>query len=145
VDKVALGQVFSEHFRFPCQFSFHRLLPHWWPAYQVGCLTPMQEIKQSKETGFIWLNQDGLHVNTVLDLLAPENAGKVHAPTRPRRRRHVASQGGDSRIMLRGTRHGGSPFREVKLRIQQTLLVDLPRPDSLTERSGVCHSLHQHH
>jgi hypothetical protein len=26
VDKVALGQVFSEYFRFPCQFSFHRLL-----------------------------------------------------------------------------------------------------------------------
>jgi hypothetical protein len=26
VDKVALWQVFSEYFRFPCQFSFHRLL-----------------------------------------------------------------------------------------------------------------------
>jgi hypothetical protein len=26
VDKVALGQVFSEYFCFPCQFSFHRLL-----------------------------------------------------------------------------------------------------------------------
>jgi hypothetical protein len=26
VDKVALGQVFSEHFCFFCQFSFHRLL-----------------------------------------------------------------------------------------------------------------------
>jgi hypothetical protein len=26
VDKVALGQVFSEHFGFPCQFSFYRLL-----------------------------------------------------------------------------------------------------------------------
>jgi hypothetical protein len=25
-DKVALGQVFSEYFGFPCQFSFHRLL-----------------------------------------------------------------------------------------------------------------------
>jgi hypothetical protein len=23
VDKVALGQVFSEYFSFPCQFSFH--------------------------------------------------------------------------------------------------------------------------
>jgi hypothetical protein len=23
VDKVALGQVFSEYFGFPCQFSFH--------------------------------------------------------------------------------------------------------------------------
>jgi hypothetical protein len=27
VDKVALGQVFSEYFGFPCQFSFHQL-PH---------------------------------------------------------------------------------------------------------------------
>jgi hypothetical protein len=26
MDKVALGQVFSEHTGFPCQFSFHRLL-----------------------------------------------------------------------------------------------------------------------
>jgi hypothetical protein len=26
VNKVALGQVFSEYFGFPCQFSFHRLL-----------------------------------------------------------------------------------------------------------------------
>jgi hypothetical protein len=26
VDKVALGQVFSEYFGFPSQFSFHRLL-----------------------------------------------------------------------------------------------------------------------
>jgi hypothetical protein len=26
VDKVAQGQVFSEYFGFPCQFSFHRML-----------------------------------------------------------------------------------------------------------------------
>jgi hypothetical protein len=26
VDKVALGQVFSEYFGFPCQLSFHQLL-----------------------------------------------------------------------------------------------------------------------
>jgi hypothetical protein len=26
VGKEALGQVFSEHFGFPCQFSFHQLL-----------------------------------------------------------------------------------------------------------------------
>jgi hypothetical protein len=26
VDKMALGQVFSEYFGFPCQFSFHQLL-----------------------------------------------------------------------------------------------------------------------
>jgi hypothetical protein len=28
VDKVALGQVFSEHFGFPCQSSFHQILHH---------------------------------------------------------------------------------------------------------------------
>jgi hypothetical protein len=28
VDKVALGQVFSENFGFPCQSSFHQLLHH---------------------------------------------------------------------------------------------------------------------
>jgi hypothetical protein len=27
VGKMALGQVFSEHFSFPCQFSFHQM-PH---------------------------------------------------------------------------------------------------------------------
>jgi hypothetical protein len=26
VDKVALGQVFSQYFSFPCQFSFHQML-----------------------------------------------------------------------------------------------------------------------
>jgi hypothetical protein len=47
VDKVALGQVFSEYFGFPCQSSFHQLLQKssssiiWdlynrpkWPQYQ---------------------------------------------------------------------------------------------------------------
>jgi hypothetical protein len=28
VDKVALGQVFSEYFGFPCQSSFHRIILH---------------------------------------------------------------------------------------------------------------------
>jgi hypothetical protein len=29
VDKVALGQIFSEYFSFPCQSSFHQILhPH---------------------------------------------------------------------------------------------------------------------
>jgi hypothetical protein len=28
VDKVALGQVFSEYFGFPCQSSFHQILHH---------------------------------------------------------------------------------------------------------------------
>jgi hypothetical protein len=32
VDKVALGQVFSENFGLPCQFSFHQILhPHYHP------------------------------------------------------------------------------------------------------------------
>jgi hypothetical protein len=26
VDKVALGQIFSKYFGFPCQFSFHQIL-----------------------------------------------------------------------------------------------------------------------
>jgi hypothetical protein len=28
VDKVALGQVFSEYFGFPCQSAFHQILHH---------------------------------------------------------------------------------------------------------------------
>jgi hypothetical protein len=28
VDKVALGQVFSEYFGFPCQSLFHQILHH---------------------------------------------------------------------------------------------------------------------
>jgi hypothetical protein len=28
VDKVALGQVLSEYFDFPCQSSFHQILHH---------------------------------------------------------------------------------------------------------------------
>jgi hypothetical protein len=58
IDKVALGQVFSEYFGFPCQFSFHRLfhthhlssgagtMGRYWPTYQSDCLTPPQETKQ---------------------------------------------------------------------------------------------------
>jgi hypothetical protein len=53
VDKVALGQVFSEYFGFPCQSSFHRFLhnhPHLssgactigqkWPQYLVDLVPP---------------------------------------------------------------------------------------------------------
>jgi hypothetical protein len=53
VDKVALGQVFSEYFGFPCQSLFHQLLhnhPHLssgvctigqkWPQYLGTCPTP---------------------------------------------------------------------------------------------------------
>jgi hypothetical protein len=28
VDKLALGQIFSEHFDFPCQSLFHQVLHH---------------------------------------------------------------------------------------------------------------------
>jgi hypothetical protein len=35
VDKVALGQVFSEYFGIPCQSSFHQLL-HNHPHYHLG-------------------------------------------------------------------------------------------------------------
>jgi hypothetical protein len=61
VDKVAVGQVFSKYFHFPCQFSFHRLLhPHHLPsrASTIGqivadvpsglSLTPPQETTTKK-------------------------------------------------------------------------------------------------
>jgi hypothetical protein len=53
VDKVALGQVFSEYFGFPCQSSFHQLIynhPHLsgagtigqkWPQYKGLSPTPL--------------------------------------------------------------------------------------------------------
>jgi hypothetical protein len=62
VDEVALGQVFSEYFGFPCQFSFHRMLhTHLSPgAGTIGqiaadvpswlSLTPLQEIKKSSSS-----------------------------------------------------------------------------------------------
>jgi hypothetical protein len=36
VDKVALGQVFSEYFGFPCQFSFYQLLQKIILIYHLG-------------------------------------------------------------------------------------------------------------
>jgi hypothetical protein len=62
VDKVALGQVFSKHFSFPCQFSFHQLLHIYHNllsrAHPIGqlvadvpsglSLTPTQETKTTK-------------------------------------------------------------------------------------------------
>jgi hypothetical protein len=54
VDKVALGQVFSEYFSFPCQSSFHQLLHNHlrlsseagtigqkWPQYKGLSPTPL--------------------------------------------------------------------------------------------------------
>jgi hypothetical protein len=65
VDKVALGQVFSEYFGFPCQSSFHQLLHNHLPsgAGTIGqiladvpsgltiSLTPAQETKNKKGEG----------------------------------------------------------------------------------------------
>jgi hypothetical protein len=58
VDKVALGQLFSEYFDFPCQFSFHQML-HTQLSFGAGkagqlvadvpsglSLTPPQETKK---------------------------------------------------------------------------------------------------
>jgi hypothetical protein len=63
VDKVALGQVFSEYFCFACQFSFHRLLHTHRLSFGAGTvgqivadvpselsLTPPQEIRKKKFT-----------------------------------------------------------------------------------------------
>jgi hypothetical protein len=58
VDKVALGQVLSEYFGFPCQFAFHRLfhihhLPSGagtigqkWPQYKGLSPTPLRIINK---------------------------------------------------------------------------------------------------
>jgi hypothetical protein len=63
VDKMALGQVFSEYFAFPCKFSFHRLLHNhhhhlvwgWYNRPNSGrstselSLTPPHETKKKKK------------------------------------------------------------------------------------------------
>jgi hypothetical protein len=68
VNKVALGQVFSEYFGFPCQFSFHRLLHiHHHLSSGAGTtgqlvadvpsglsLTPPQETKKKKSVVFLY-------------------------------------------------------------------------------------------
>jgi hypothetical protein len=60
VDKVAMGQVFSEYFGFPWQSSFHRLLHNHhrssgtgtigqqWPTYQVDSVSPHSEKLKKK-------------------------------------------------------------------------------------------------
>jgi hypothetical protein len=62
VDKVALGQVFSKYFGFPCQFSFHQMLDTHLSsgAGTIGqlvadvpsglSLTPPQDIKKTSRT-----------------------------------------------------------------------------------------------
>jgi hypothetical protein len=65
VDKVALGQDFSEYFGFPCQSSFHLLLHNHhlssgagtigqqWPTYQVDSVSPHPE-KLKKKTSNLY-------------------------------------------------------------------------------------------
>jgi hypothetical protein len=66
VDKVTLGQVFSEYFGFSCQFSFHRLIHIHHLSSGAGTigqtvadvpsgrsLTPPQETKKKKRHGFL--------------------------------------------------------------------------------------------
>jgi hypothetical protein len=64
VDKVALQQVFSEYFSFPCQSSFHQFLHHYnhpglaqqtyWQSQcsvdPIGLHTPLFELKKKKRT-----------------------------------------------------------------------------------------------
>jgi hypothetical protein len=64
VDKVALGQIFSDYFGFPCQFSFHPLLHTHYLSFGAGTigqmadvpsaisLTPPQETKKGKKNYF---------------------------------------------------------------------------------------------
>jgi hypothetical protein len=62
MDKVALGQVFSEYFGFPCQSSFHQILKthnnhpgqvqwaNWWPTCRVdpvGLHSPLFELRKT--------------------------------------------------------------------------------------------------
>jgi hypothetical protein len=69
VDKVALGQVFSEHFGFPCQSSFHQFLHNDTITYHPGLVqqassgrstqSPTAQIKKKikhplrREDGFV--------------------------------------------------------------------------------------------
>jgi hypothetical protein len=90
VDKMELGQVFSEYFSFPCQFSVHQLLhaDHLsFGAGKIGQLmtnvpsglshpTPrkkkdLREIGRRVWTGFIWLTigtSGGTSVNMEMNL-----------------------------------------------------------------------------
>jgi hypothetical protein len=70
MDKVAVGQVFSEYFGFPCQFPFHRLLHTHHLSSAAGTigqmvadvqsglsLTPPQETKKKKNFDTFVTNQ----------------------------------------------------------------------------------------
>jgi hypothetical protein len=66
VDKMALEQIFSEYFGFPCQPPLHRLLHNHhrssgagtiekeWPTYQVDSVSPHPEkLKKNGDSGNI--------------------------------------------------------------------------------------------
>jgi hypothetical protein len=78
VDKLALGQVFSEYFGFPCQPSFHQLLHNHhlpsgagtigqqWPTYQVDSASPHPEKlkkKERKKRNYVCSTQHEFHSN----------------------------------------------------------------------------------
>jgi hypothetical protein len=83
VDKVALGQVFSEYFGFPCQSSFHQLLHNHlhlssgagtisqkWPQYKGLSPTPRvikENITKLQRTLFMALQS----VNSVFVATVP--------------------------------------------------------------------------
>jgi hypothetical protein len=77
VDKVALGQVFSEYFDFLCQSSFHRLLHNHhhlssgagkigqqWPTYQVDSVSSHPEKLKKKTTHGVVLLHDNARPHT---------------------------------------------------------------------------------
>jgi hypothetical protein len=90
VDKVALGQVFSEYFGFPCQFSFHRLLhTHHHLSSGAGTigqqvadvpsglsLTPRRETK--KKRCYVISSHTELFIYTIFWDITPRNPLKVN-------------------------------------------------------------------
>jgi hypothetical protein len=80
VDKVALGQVFSEYIGFPCQSSFHQLLHNHhhqlssgagtisqqWPTYQVDSVSPHPK-KLYIEKYEVVVRQKYLHASDIHD------------------------------------------------------------------------------
>jgi hypothetical protein len=104
VDKVGLWQFFSEHFGFPCQFSFHRLLHVHDLSSSGTCrtgqlvagvpsglsLTPLQKTKKRTTYSF-WLS------------------GKIHFPPNPDNREPTALQ------YLRSVTQKTTDYRELGL------------------------------
>jgi hypothetical protein len=70
VDRVVLGQVFSEYFGFPCQSSFHQFLHHhdhpawaqwsyWWTKWTQLDSNPLFELKKTVRLNYRY--RDTLH------------------------------------------------------------------------------------